>query len=401
MNNPFAEKELKHFLHTFKRQPLLIAKAKGALVWDNHGKKYFDFFSGLAVCGVGHNHPKVVQAIRSQAGKVLHSSNYFYTHPQMQLAESLTRRYEGSRVFFSNSGAEANELAIKLARLWATRNNKPGREIITFENAFHGRTLATTTASWGRSRSNDVFEPLPQGFHQSPFNDLEKLKQAVTTNTIAILLEPVQGEGGINIATPEFMAGIAQLCEKQNLLLLMDEVQTGMGRTGKFFAFEHYGIKPDVITLAKGLAGGLPLGATLAITKVAQHMVPGLHGSTFGGNPVACAASLEVLKLLTPRALQQIQKSAECIKDILSSFTEFPSVKAIRSFGLMTGMELHESGDPYVELARERGLLINCTQGHVLRFLPPYFISRPDLMRCIKILRSVFETLNKPSRTTK
>lgn len=224
---------------------------------------------------------------------------------------------------------------------------------------------------------------------------MEKTTATVSGNTIAIMLEPIQGEGGINIASKEFLMGIADLCKKNKLLLILDEVQSGMGRTGKFFAFEHFGLQPDIVTLSKGLAGGMPLGATLAQTDVAQHMVPGLHGSTFGGNPVACAASLEVLKLLSPRALRSIQKLGETLKQDLSSFTEFPSVKVIRSFGMMTGIELHENGDPYVRLAREKGLLINCTQGNVLRFLPPYFISRSDLMRSFKILRSVFETLNK------
>ncbi len=397
--NPYLDKELKHFLYTFKRQPLLIAKAKDSYVWDSKGKKYLDFYSGLAVCGVGHNNPNVVRAVQKQAAKLLHSSNYFYTEPQSNLARELTARYKGSRVFFSNSGAEANELAIKLARLWATKNNKPGRDIITFENAFHGRTLATTTASWGRTRSNDVFEPLPAGFSKAPYNDLDATRKLVNENTIAIMLEPVQGEGGINIASDEFMTDVAELCEKNNLLLILDEVQSGMGRTGKFFAFEHYGAKPDIVTLAKGLAGGLPLGATLSVPRVADLMVPGLHGSTFGGNPVACAAALEVLKLLPPRALRSIKKTGETLHKALSSFQQFPQLKTIRSFGLMFGMELTESGDPYVGLARERGLLINCTQGNVLRFLPPYFISQKDLMRCVQILRSVFETLTNSGRT--
>ncbi len=395
MENPFLKTELKHFLHTFKRQPLWLVKAKGSYVWDKNGRKYLDFFSGLAVCGVGHNNSKVVKAVQKQAANLIHSSNFFYTTPQMELAEALTARYAGSKVFFSNSGAEANELAIKLARLWATRNNKAGREIITFENAFHGRTLATTTASWGRSRSNDVFEPLPEGFVQAPFNNLGKTESLVSNNTIAIMLEPIQGEGGINIASREFLAGLADLCRKNNLLLIMDEVQSGMGRTGKFFAFEHFGLKPDIVTLAKGLAGGMPLGATLAQEHVAKWMVPGLHGSTFGGNPVACAAAIEVLKLLPPRALRSIEKTGEALKQTLSQFSKFPSVKAIRSFGLMVGIELQENGDAYVQLAREKGLLINCTQGNVLRFLPPYFISQSELKQGFKILRSVFETLNK------
>jgi predicted acetylornithine/succinylornithine family transaminase len=393
--NPFLKTELKHFLHTFKRQPLLLTKAKGSNVWDSRGRKYLDFFSGLAVCGVGHNNSNVIKAVRAQAGKLIHSSNYFYTEPQSALAKALTAKYKGSRVFFANSGAESNELAIKLARLWAAKNKKPGRDIITFQNAFHGRTLATAAASRGKNRSHDVFEPLPKGFKAVPYNDLEKTKRAIDKNTIAILVEPVQGEGGIHIASKEFFRGLAALCRKKNLLLIVDEIQSGMGRTGKFFAFEHYGVHPDIVTLAKGLAGGLPLGATLASPRVAQHMVPGLHGSTFGGNPVACAASLEVLKLLGSQALQTIRNSGQELKKELSRFSQYPALKEVRSFGLMVGMELNENGDAYVTLARERGLLINCTQGNVLRFLPPYFMTQTDLQRGIRILRSVFQTLGR------
>jgi acetylornithine/succinyldiaminopimelate/putrescine aminotransferase len=333
----------------------------------------------------------VVGAIKRQADKLLHSSNYFYTQPQMDLAKALTARYKGSKVFFSNSGAEANETAIKLARLWAAKNGKPGRDIITFENAFHGRTLATATASWGNSRNNHFFEPLPRGFKSVPYNDLDALTRTVTDDTIAIMLEPIQGESGINIATPEFLRGIAALCEQKNLLLILDEVQSGMGRTGKFFAFEHARLQPDIVTLAKGLAGGLPLGATLARSRVADLMVPGLHGSTFGGNPVACAAALEVLKRLDARALVGIAKFGKKLQKVLNEFYRYPAVKQVRSFGLMAALELHHAGDAYVSAARERGLLINCTHVSVLRFLPPYFMSDSDLSRAISILHSIFK----------
>lgn len=393
MKNPFLKTELKHFLHTFKRQPLLLVKARGSWVWDHRGKKYLDFFSGLAVCGIGHNNANVRAAIHRQSELLIHSSNYFYTRPQMDLAKALTGKFTGSKVFFCNSGAEANELAIKLARLWATQNKKLGREIITFENAFHGRTLATSAASMGKKRTHEFFKPLPAGFRSVPFNDLSKVKQAINKNTIGILVEPIQGEGGINIASKSFLRGLAALAKRHHLLLILDEIQSGMGRTGTFFAFEQFGVKPDIVTVAKGLAGGLPLGATLAQPRVAQHMVPGMHGSTFGGNPVACAASLEVLKLLTPHALKAIRKTGETLHHALTHLTRYPSVRSIRSFGLMVGIELSVNGDPYVSMARERGLLINCTQGNVLRFLPPYFISDKDLKKSISILDSVFKKL--------
>jgi predicted acetylornithine/succinylornithine family transaminase len=392
--NPYFKDEQKYFLNTFKRQPLLLVKAKDSTVWDAKGKSYLDFYSGIAVCGVGHNHPAIVKAIKKQADKLLHSSNYFYTEPQMKLAKAITAKYNGSKVFFSNSGAEANEAAIKLARLWATQHNKPGRDILTFENAFHGRTLATSTASWGNSRNNHFFEPLPKGFRSVPYNDLDALKKSVDDNTIAVLLEPIQGEGGINIASPEFLAGVAALCKERNLLLILDEVQSGLGRTGKFFAFEHANLKPDIVTLAKGLAGGLPLGATLAQPNVAEFMVPGLHGSTFGGNPVACAAALEVLKRVDSRALIGIRKFGKKLHNILQEFARYPGVKQIRTFGLMAAIELDHPGDDYVSAARERGLLINCTHTSVLRFLPPYFMSDSDLNRAILILHSVFKNLS-------
>jgi acetylornithine/N-succinyldiaminopimelate aminotransferase len=391
-NNPYLETELKYFLHTFKRQPLLLKKAKGPFVWDAKGKKYYDFFSGLAVCGIGHNNPQVVKAIIKQAAQLLHTSNFFYTDAQINTAKALTARWPTSKVFFCNSGAEANELAIKLARLWATKNNKSGRDIITFDRAFHGRTLATAAASRSTMRSNDVFEPMPTGFVGAPFNDLQKTKSAITEKTIAIMLEPVQGEGGINIASKEFLQGIQKLCDDHGLLLILDEIQSGMGRTGTFFAFEQYGVKPHIVTLAKGLAGGLPLGATLAMPNVADLMVPGLHGSTFGGNPVACAAALEVLKLLSPKALKQIHAMGQSIAGKLAEFKRFPAVKEIKRFKLIHAIELNEPSDEYISLAQEKGLLINCTQGNVLRFLPPYFIKKTEVDQCLSILKSVFET---------
>jgi len=399
--NPYLKSELRTFMHTFKRQPLLLVKARNSQVWDEKGRMYYDFFSGLAVCGIGHNNARVMAAAQRQIGALLHSSNFFYTRPQTAVAKAITARYPGTRVFLANSGAEANELAIKLSRLWATKEGKPGREIITFMNAFHGRTLATAAASQGSNRTHHYFEPLPAGFKAVPFNDLDATRAAVSEDTIAILVEPVQGEGGINIATPAFLKGLAALCRERELLLITDEIQSGLGRTGTFFAFEQYGIKPDIVTLAKGLAGGLPLSATLAVKRVADLVEPGMHGSTFGGNPVACAASLEVLKTLTPRALKSIRQLGLDLEQRLAQFMRFPSLKTLRCKGLMVGMELDESGDAYVNLARERGLLINCTQGNVLRFLPPYFIARKDLDRCLAILESVFETLaKKPAGTS-
>ncbi len=393
--NPYLATELKYFLHTFRRQPLLLKRARGSEVWDARGKRYLDFYSGLAVCGIGHNNDRVVRAIRRQSAALVHSSNYFYTRPQLELAKALTAKLPGSRAFFGNSGAEANEWAIKLARLWAFNNRKGGREIIGFTGSFHGRTLATLAASGTTSAANAIFKPLPPGFRHVHFNDLERLRQAAGSRTIAIILEPIQGEGGVNIASPNFLRGVARLCREKNILLIVDEVQSGMGRTGTFFAFEPYGINPDIVTLAKGLAGGLPLGATLAAPRVARFVKPGMHGSTFGGNAVACAASLEVLKLLGPQALRSIQKTGRFLMEQLAPFAQYPSVKMIRGRGLMAGIELDTSGDPYVSLARKKGLLINCTQGSVLRFLPPYFMTRKEMHKAVSILHAVFEELRR------
>lgn len=383
-------KELKYFMHTFKREPLLLKVARGAFVWDIAGKKYLDFFSGLAVCGIGHNHPRIVSAIKKQSERLLHVSNYFYTLPQMALAKALTARLPGSRVFFCNSGAEANELAIKLARLWAHNQNKKGREIITLEDSFHGRTIATSAASGSKGKSKELFGPLPGGFKTVPFNDLGRLKTAVTRSTIAVMVEPVQGEAGIKIASREFLQGIGKICREKKLLLIVDEVQSGMGRTGTFFAFEQYGVKPDIVTLAKGLAGGLPLGATLALPRTAKNIWPGMHGSTFGGNPVSCAASLEVLKLLTPEALRKIKTAGVRLLKQISILKNHPAVKEIRGRGLMLAIELNREGAPFVAMARKFGLLINCTQGNILRFLPPYFISASEMRKAVRILKIVF-----------
>jgi predicted acetylornithine/succinylornithine family transaminase len=392
--NPYLKNELKYFLHTFKRQPLLITKAAGPYIWDKNGRKYFDFFSGLAVCGVGHNHPRVKAAVHKQTERLLHVSNHFYTEPQMKVAQMLTGFYPGSRVFLANSGAEANELAIKLARLWATRNKKKGRSIITFKGAFHGRTLATVAASGKMWGDNIVFAPYPAGFKTKlPFNNLEAVRKGVDANTIAIMLEPIQGEGGIHIATRSFLRGIQEICRQKNLLLILDEVQSGMGRTGTFFAFEQYGIKPDIVTLAKGLAGGLPLSATLCVPRVANLVTPGLHGSTFGGNPLACAASMEVLKLLAPKNLARIRRSAAYLKKCVADFYRYPVVMSVRCQGLMVGIELSQPGAPYVDLARKKGLIVNCTQGNVIRLLPPYFMTQQEMNKCLTILSSVFDEL--------
>lgn len=392
--NPYLKQEKKTFIHTFNRHPILFKKARGHWLWDEKGKKYLDFFSGLAVCGVGHSHAKVLSAIKTQSQKIIHASNLFYTDPQIKLSHALTKRWPGSKVFFSNSGAEANEMAIKLARLWGTRHKKAGREIISFNQSFHGRTLATLAATGGKKSSKDPFAPYPAGFKSIPFNDVSRLKKAVSNKTIAVIFEPIQGEGGIHVATRPFLKKLKTLARQRNFLLIADEIQTGMGRTGTFFAFEQLGIQPDIVSLAKGIAGGLPLGATLAKPHVTKWVKPGMHGSTFGGNPVACAASLEVLKLLTSAALKNMRKSGDYFKSQLASFRVYSNFKELRGRGLMVGIELNCPGAPYVALAQKMGLLINCTQKNVLRFLPPYFLPRQDMDRGIKILHSVFQQLN-------
>jgi len=384
----------KFVMHTYSPIPLVIDKGKGVKVWDKEGKKYLDFISGIGVNAIGHSHPKILKAIREQSERLLHCSNLYYIEPQVKLAEKLCHLSFADKVFFSNSGAEANEAAIKLARKFGTK--KSGKEnkcyeIITMENSFHGRTL-TTVAATAQTKYQKGFSPLPPGFKYASFNNLEGVKKLISEKTCAIMVEPIQGEGGINVATGSFLKGLREICDKEKILLILDEVQCGLGRTGKLFAYQHYGIEPDIMTLAKPFGGGLPIGATLAKESVASCFEPGDHASTFGGNPLVCASALAFLEIIEEENLvEKAQERGEYFKNKLGELKKkFPFIKEIRGKGVMIGIELEfEEGKNIVNECRQEGLLINCTSKNVLRFLPPLTIEERDIDQAVNILHKV------------
>lgn len=375
-----------NILPTYNKVPLVFTKGKGSKLWDIHGKQYLDFFPGWGVGSLGHCHPKVMQGVRDQIGKLIFVPNNYYHPFQAKLAEELIRLSFPGKVFFANSGAEANEAAIKLVRKFGQ-----GRyEIITFANAFHGRTLAALAAT-GQEKYQQGFEPMPQGFKQVKFNDLAAVKAALSDKTVAIMLELVQGEGGVNIAEKDFVLGLRKLCDEKNLLLIIDEVQTGIGRTGKMFAYQHYGITPDLMTLAKALGGGLPIGVLIAKKEYSDILTPGMHASTFGGGPVICRAALGVFKAMQQEhILQNCQNMGQYLLAQLELLRNiYPVIKEVRGLGLMVGVELNIPGKQIVQAALERGLLINCTHDTVLRLMPALNVTKSEIDRAVTILKSV------------
>jgi acetylornithine aminotransferase/acetylornithine/N-succinyldiaminopimelate aminotransferase len=377
--------------NTYTRFPIALVRGKGARVWDADGKEYLDFVAGIAVNCLGHNHPAVARAIRRQSAKLLHVSNLYHIEPQSELARDLCRHSFAERVFFCNSGAEANEAAIKLARRYGAEWLGGKYEILSTYNSFHGRTLATLTAT-GQEKVRAGYDPLPAGFRHVPYNDLRAMENAVDEKTtVAILVEPIQGEGGVIVPDKSYLRGLRELCDRKQLLLIFDEVQSGMGRTGKLFAYEHYGVEPDIMTLAKALGGGLPLGAMLAKEKVARSFVPGAHASTFGGNPLACSVGAAVLKtLLQGGALKNCVKMSRVLNDGLVALKKkFRFIREIRGQGLILGMELEQDGAKVVEDCMNAGLLINCTAHKVLRFIPPLIIGKKEIARGLAILENV------------
>ena len=376
-NATIVKMGLEYVMNTYARHPFALVKGQGSWVWDADGKKYLDMVGGIAVNNIGHCHPRVVEALRKQAGTLLHCSNLYWIEPQVTLAKLLTDNSFGSRVFFCNSGAEANEGAIKLARKRSFNKYGPGRyEIISAYNSFHGRTLTALTAT-GQEKYQKGFEPLTPGFKHGPFNDLAALKEAVAPQTCAVLLEPIQGEGGVNPATRQYMQGLQDLCRERDLLLMLDEVQTGLGRTGKLFAYEHYHIVPDVMTLAKGLGGGVPIGAVVAGGEAAETFKPGEHAATFGGNPLATAAAIAALSVTIDENLaQEAWEKGEYIKAKVESMKkEHPVIVEARGLGLLLGIELSVEGKPIQEKCQDEGVLINCVQSKVLRLVPPLNIT--------------------------
>ena len=384
----------KNIFQTYSRYPVTLAKGKGSRVWDETGKEYLDFLSGIAVCNLGHCHPAVVKAAQDQLEKLIHVSNFFYTEPQAKLAELLIDNSFADKIFFCNSGAEANEAAIKLARKYEHEHSDPKRfEIITMGCSFHGRTFATLSAT-GQKKFQQGFEPLLPGFQHVPFNDIDALRGAVTDLTCAIMIEPIQGEGGVNIPSVKFMKEVRQLCDERDILLIFDEVQVGMGRTGKLFAYEHFGVEPDIMTLAKALAGGLPAGAMLAGKKIAESFSPGTHASTFGGNPVVMAAGVAVMRELTSTdILDNCSEMGRYFCTKLKTLNdEYPEIiKEIRGKGLIIGLELNIDGKEIVKSCLDRGLIINCTRDTILRFLPPINVTKEDIDECFDVLGSIFK----------
>ncbi|MBF0550473.1 MAG: aspartate aminotransferase family protein [Deltaproteobacteria bacterium] len=379
---------------TYSRFPLTLVKGQGSRVWDDQGKEYLDFVAGIAVCNLGHGHPAVTQVIAAQADALVHVSNLYYTGPMAILAQGLVENSFADKVFFGNSGAEANEGAIKLARKYSYDHFGPGRhEIICAQNSFHGRTLATLSAT-GQDKVKKGFDPLMPGFSFVPYNDLPALAEAVTDRTCAVLLEPVLGEGGVILPDRDYLKGAKSLCRTDKLLLIFDEVQVGMGRTGTLFAHQFDDVAPDIMTLAKALANGLPLGAVLATEDVAASFTPGAHASTFGGGPVVAAAAGVVLKtLIDGRVLDNCRQVGEYFINRLRSLgNKVNGVKDVRGRGLIIGMELEYDGTEVVKEMMQRGFLINCVQTNVLRFVPPLIVTEQEVDLLLAALEEVLKT---------
>jgi len=368
-----------HLMKTYAPLDVTFEHGEGAYLWDTNGEQYLDALCGIAVCGLGHAHPAITRTISEQAAKLLHTSNLYQIEKQQHLADQLTEVSGLSRVFFSNSGAEANEAAIKIARLFGHQKGIKNPSIIVMDNSFHGRTMATLSAT-GNRKVQAGFEPLVQGFVRAPFNDADAIRSIAKNNNdvVAILVEPAQGEGGVNIPDADYLNQLRDICDEQDWLLMLDEIQTGMGRTGKWFAFQHNGIQPDVMTLAKALGNGVPIGACMANEKAGEIMQPGNHGSTFGGNPLTCAAASTVVD--TIKAEDLVSNANKLGKYILDGFNERLSsvdgVREVRGLGLMIGIELEEDCAELVKLALEQNLLINVTAGNVVRLLPPLIIDQ-------------------------
>jgi acetylornithine/N-succinyldiaminopimelate aminotransferase len=395
MSNQWMQRADKVIMNTYGRQPLVLVKGQGCRVWDDTGKEYLDCVAGLAVVNLGHAHPAVAQAAAAQLTQLVHVSNIYYTTPMVELAETLVRLSFADRVFFANSGAEVNEGAIKLVRRYSRERFGEGRHrIICMENSFHGRTLGALSAT-GQSKFWQGFDPLLPGFIFVPFNDLDAVAAAVDNTVCAVMLEPIQGEGGVCLPSPGYLPGLRRLCDDQGLLLILDEIQTGLGRTGVLFAQENFGVTPDVMTLAKALANGLPMGALLATAEVAAAFVPGTHASTFGAGPVVAAAANAALSLLSaPEFLAEVRARGAFLAQALSALqAEIAVIKEVRGLGLMWGLELTQEGAPVVAACRERGLLLNCTQGNVIRLLPPLIITPRELDAALAILRDALKAV--------
>ena len=381
MKTDIINKADKVIAKTYNRFPIVITRGKGCTVWDSEGRAYTDFVAGIAVCNLGHAHPGVSKALSDQANTLFHVSNLYYTVPQVELASWLVDNSFADRVFFCNSGAEANEAAIKLAKKYFNdKGDLQRNRIIAMEKSFHGRTMATLSAT-GQDMIKQGFNPLLEGFDFVPFNDIDALKNKIKPFTCAVLMEPIQGEGGVRCPDAEYLKDVRRLCDETGVLLIFDEIQTGIGRTGKLFAYEHFGIEPDIMTLAKALANGLPIGAMLAKEHIAAAFGPGSHASTFGGTPVITAASLEVVRtLVRERVIDHCLQIGAYFKERLLWLKDrHDSITDVRGIGLLLGIKLKTDGGPVVKKCMEKGFLINCIQGNILRFIPPLIIKKDEI----------------------
>ncbi len=371
----------------YTKTPLVLERGRGTRVWDAQGNEYLDFFPGWAVSGIGHCHRRVTEAIKRQSESLIHVSNNYYHEHQALLAETLIRHSFPGKVFLCNSGAEANEAAFKLVR---KLGNPSRNEIIAMERSFHGRTFAGIAAT-GQSKFREGFEPALGGFKHVPFNDFEAIERAVTPKTIAIVLEPIQGEGGVHVAQAQYLSSVRRLCHDKKIYLIFDEVQTGMGRTGRMFAFKNYGLEPDVMTLAKSLGGGFPIGAMIAKKEIADVLQPGTHATTFGGGPLACVASLAVFEAIEKEKLlnNAVITGSHLFKRLRELQKKHSIIREVRGMALMAGVELSVEGKNIYEECLKRRLLINCTQSHVLRIMPPLIVKEKEVDHAVEILDEV------------
>jgi acetylornithine/N-succinyldiaminopimelate aminotransferase len=381
----------KYVIANYSRLPRVIVKGQGCYIWDADGNEILDMFPGWAVSGIGHCHPKVVEALRKQAGELLHMDNTFYSEPQGKLAKLLSERGFGGKCFFCNSGAEANEAALKLARLHTSSEKY---KFITMEGSFHGRTFATLTAT-AQPKHHEGLLPLLPGFVYVPYNDIEALKSAFSDEVAAVMVEPIQGEGGINVATGEYLQTIRQLCAENGAVMIFDEVQCGVGRTGKWFGYQHFDVEPDIVTMAKALGGGVAIGAMMATEEVAASLKPGKHASTFGGNCLACAAGIAVIEAIEQEdLLNNAVQMGEYAKEKLESLkAKHQIIDHVRGIGLMIGIQLSGPGSEIVDKCLESGLRINCTQGNILRFMPAMIVNKGQIDDAVEILDSVLSEM--------
>lgn len=392
MQDEVIRKAHHYIANTYNRYPVVVTKGEGCWIWDMTGRRYLDFLAGIAVCNLGHARQDIADAIAVQARKLFHVSNLFYTEIQIRAAELLVERAFGDKVFFCNSGAEANEAAIKLARRYSWKKYGPGRhEIVVMENSFHGRTVATLTAT-GQTKFHEGFEPLLPGFRYVPFNDIDSLEKGLSEQTSAVMIELIQAEGGIYLADVDYIKKVRELTAERDILFIVDEVQTGMGRTGKLFAYEHFGIAPDVMSLAKALGNGFPVGAMIATDKVAGAFEPGTHASTFGGNPLAAAAVVATLNAMADEdVLRTCVESGAYLRERLETLRKkYSFIAEIRGIGLIWGIELTIDGDAVHKEFLSEGVILNCTKGKILRLVPPLVVKREEIDLFIDVADRIF-----------